>query len=121
MSDERETDDLMPRPGWRYVLWFGWNLLALAWIGVGIVVGALTNAVCSPVLQNGQQLQGAVSIAVGVAVVVADIICRSRDSECHGWRGFVSPFAGGALAFIPAWLIALGIIATGIATVLGKA
>jgi hypothetical protein len=34
MSEEPMSDDVMPRPGWRYITWHGWNLLALGWIGI---------------------------------------------------------------------------------------
>ena len=110
------------RPGWKYALWIGgWNFLALAWIGVGAAVGIAAFYLCSPWLRKAPQLNGAVSTAVGVAVVAADLIWRHRDPDSEGWTRYVSPLSGGAVVFIPAWLIGFGIIATGVATLFGAA
>ena len=122
MNEEHQPDDFrLTRPGWRYALWFGWNFLALAWVGVGIIVGVVAQFAFAPWLGNDDRLQGAVTISVGVAVFVADVICRTVDRDARGWRRYASPFAGGAIIFIPAWLIAIGLVATGIAVVFGKA
>lgn len=123
MSEEPELEEMTLRPRWRDVEWCGWNLLALGWMLMGFVVGFVTGYVCSvftPWLRD-QQLHGTVATAVGVSVVIADIICRTRDPETIGWRRYVSPFAGGAVLSIPAWFIAMWIIVTGILTALGKA
>ena len=122
MSEERQPDDFgLTRPGWRYALWFGWNFLALAWFGVGILIAIIAEFAFAPWLGNGDRIHGAVAISVGVAVIVADLICRTVDQEAKGWTRYVSPFAGGAVICIPAWLVGIGIAATGIATVLGMA
>ena len=109
------------RPGWRYVLWFGWNFLALAWVGVGIIAAIVAQFAFAPLLRNGDRIQGATAVSVGIAVFAADFICRSLDREASGWKRYVSPFAGGAIILIPAWLLAIGIVATGIAVLIGKA
>jgi hypothetical protein len=123
MSEEPESENMTLRPRWREIEWHGWNLLALGWMFMGFVVGFVTGFVCSvftPWLRN-EQLHGTVAIAVGVSVVIADVICRTRDPETKGWRRYVSPSAGGAVLFVPAWFIALWIIGTGVLTALGKA
>jgi hypothetical protein len=120
MSEEPASNETMPRPGWRYIDWHGWNLLALGWIGIGIVVGFLTNLICTPRLRD-VKLSGTVAIAFGVSVVVADLICRWRDPEANRWRRYVSRDAGGAVLFVPSWLIGLWIVGTGIVTLLVRA
>jgi hypothetical protein len=123
MSEEPATENITLRPRWRGVEWHGWNVLALGWMVMGFAVGSVTGIACSvciPWLRD-EQLHGTVAIAVGVSVVIADIICRARDPETKGWRRYLSPSAGGAVVFVPAWFIALWIIGTGILTTLGKA
>ena len=120
MNEHPESDDLMPLPGWRYILWNGWNLLAIGWLFIGALVGLVTNLVCSPLLRDGR-MNGAVAIAFGVALVVADLIWRWRDARDNGWRRYVSPIAGGAVLLIPSWLIGSWVVAAGIATLLVKA
>ncbi len=124
MNEERESDDVMMyRPRWRCIFWCGWNLLALGWIGVGVVVGLVTNLVCQSWLSwlRDVQLTGTVAVAVGVSVILADLICRWRDLEPTGWRRYFSPFAGGAVVFVPAWVLGLWIAATGMVVLVGKA
>ena len=89
---------------------------------MGFIVAFVTGFVCSvftPWLRV-QQLHGTVAVAFGVSVVIADMICRTRDPETKGWRRYLSPYAGGAVLFVPAWFIALWIIVTGILITLGK-
>ena len=107
MSEERESDGvIMPRPGWRYIYWCGWNLLALGWIGVGVVVGLVTNLVCQSWLRD-VQLTGTVAVAVGVSVILADLTCRWRDLEPTGWRAvFADRGRGGAVRpGVGAWVV----------------
>ncbi len=120
MREKPETDDMMVRPRWRYIEWHGWNLIAFGWIAVGIVAGLVTNLVCAPWLR-GVHLNGTVGVAVGVAVIVADLICRWRDPEPTGWRRYFSSIAGGAVLIVPAWIIGLWIVATGVVILLGRA
>ena len=110
------------RPSWRYIYWAGWNVLALAWIVVGAVGGLLTEFVVCPLLRGRQLRTAAIAIGVGLAVLAADLICRWRDRVETGPSRLISADAGGtAFFFVPAWLLGIGIIATGIAFALGVA
>jgi hypothetical protein len=110
------------RPAWRYIYLAGWNVLALAWILVGAVSGLFTEFVVCPLLRGRQLRTAAIAIGVGLAVLTADLTCRWRDRVERGPSRLVSGEAGGtAFFFVPAWVIAIGIIATGVAFALGVA
>jgi hypothetical protein len=119
MREYPESDDMISRPGWRYIEWRGWNLLALGWLLLGIVVALVTNVVCAHRLRDVQH-NGTVAIAAGVSVIAADLLCRWRDPEPSAWRRYVSAESGGAVLFIPAWLIAFWVVVGGIVTMAGK-
>jgi len=117
VSDEDEAGDWDPalRPAWRYYTVRGWNILAIAWMIMGLLVAALADLVFSRWLRN-EKLLGACVITGAVAVIVADLVCRARDKEPQGaWRYLCSD-AGGSIGVAPAWLLAVGALGRGVTT-----
>ncbi len=109
------------RPAWRYRTWRHWNYLALVWLLVGIMAGLIASWACSRWYLSTKQHSGAVAIVVGLVVFVADVVCRMRDWELTGASRFIAPEAGGAVLSIPVWTIAIFIVGTGIAVLIGAA
>ena len=105
---------------WTRAYWIGgWNFLALAWLGLGILIGIATFFAFSPWTRRDHAVTGVVAIAAGAAVAIADPLWRSREESPNTWR-FLSPFSGGAVFFvIPAWLVGIGVAATGIVAFMG--
>ena len=107
------------RPTWRYVWWNGWNYLAMAWMLVGGATAAVASGVLASWDLTTNRHHGAVTIVAGLAILLADIVCRLWDRQATGVSRFISPHAGGAVLAIPSWLIAVGIVGTGIAVLFG--
>jgi hypothetical protein len=60
-----------------------------------------------------------VAVVVGLVILLADVVCRVRDRHSTGVSRFTSRDAGGAVLAVPAWVIAAGIVGTGIAVMVG--
>jgi hypothetical protein len=112
---------MQDRPKWRYVWFRGWNYLAIAWVLVGLVAGAVASRVLQAWNLTTIQHSGIVAVVVGVVVIVADAVCRMRDRHSTGVSRFTSRDAGGAVLVVPSWLLGVVIVVTGAAVMFGWA
>jgi hypothetical protein len=112
---------MQDRPKWRYVWIRGWNYLAIAWVLVGLVAGAAASSVLTAWNLATTRHHYIVAVVVGLAIIVADAVCRLRDRHSTGVSRFISPDAGGAILVVPSWLLGVGIVVTGAALIFGWA
>jgi hypothetical protein len=61
-------------------------------------------------------LTRSIMLATGLLVLLADGWWRLTSNEHPRWIRTVSPYEGGAIFFIPGWLIAIGLISLSIFT-----
>ena len=96
------------------IYWHGWNVVAGYLAGLGLVSALAAWFLASSVLGETELAKAITFGIAGVAVTCGDLIYRGRNPDFGPLWRFASPFAGGWVVVLPAWVIGFGMVATAI-------